>query len=135
MNDIKVAKEIVRIAKQMLGYVKHWSGEEHTLEELWVGDLPVGLRNEVMKKFSEGTDPKECFVSITFESEGYYDSGRRGLDPDDSYPPEEDDKRTLVSVSVSSETEEFGLSGPLERRLFNHFKGEIDDMDLHHDYD
>lgn len=97
MDRIAIAKELLRLAKGLVGgRIKRWRGVEGTYAKE-VGELPSHVRHHLPKEVDDSWE-----LVIEFESEGYYDPGRLTGPPEDSYPPEGEEERTLVSAYVHS---------------------------------
>lgn len=78
-----------------------------------------------MSKFSwrdvDGAIVLECMIN--FRSTGWYDPGRRGGRPEDGYPPEGEDERTLESVEINGKT----LDAETARKIFDLFQADVDE--------
>jgi hypothetical protein len=87
-------------------------------------EFPMNLR-----QFYSGDDVIE--LVIEFESDGYYDPGRVSGAPEDCYPPEGDDERTLSEVYLSiSPKERIELPVEVQQELFDYLYEEIEEVEI-----
>ena len=82
-----------------------------------------------LRQFYSGDDVIE--LVIEFESDGYYDAGRVSGPPEDCYPPEGDDERTLSEAYLSiSPKEQIELPVEVQQELFDYFYEEIKEVEI-----
>ena len=93
-------------------------------------ELQLLIIDALVQKGNVNINPREEFeyicLNVEFLSSGYYDPGQRYGPPEDCEPPDGDDERTLVSVSITTTNhEEVELDEDLAEKLFNKYSDKI----------
>jgi hypothetical protein len=117
MNKVKIAQELIKLAKELVGNSsrtkkaygkkpKSWRGVQGELS-FEVGDMEhhrdSGVRSaykEIVKLLPEGSEPGDWDIFIEFESSGSYCPGRLSGPPEDCYPEESEDAREATSMEL-----------------------------------
>ena len=71
-------------------------------------------------------------IEIEFRSSGYYDPGKTSGLPENCYPPEGEDERTVDTVLVTIGRKTMTLPKQLADEIAGFFQEEIDDEEIDH---
>jgi hypothetical protein len=98
-------------------------------------ELQLLLLEAVLKKYGDvKIDPEKEFsdaqLEIEFTSTGYCDPGKLSGPPEDCYPPEGDDERSLVTIELSTTSYSVIIEGDLADKLFAKYASDVDDVEI-----
>lgn len=69
-------------------------------------------------------------MEVEFHSSGFYDSGRVYGPPEDCYPPEDEDERTIVSIEIDGVSVKGELLEKLKDLIYNHRQDKLNEVEI-----
>jgi hypothetical protein len=95
--------------------------------------LPAAVQPILKAAFPDADKDTSLELDIEFSSSGYYDAGRVSGPPEDCYPPEGEDERTLDCITVhgpGGSGVKFKLEGKVADAVFDHFFDIVEEVEL-----
>lgn len=100
-----------------------------------VKPLPDEVQGALTAAFPTMTEDDGVVVEIEFSSSGYFAPGKLSGPPENCYPDEGEDERTLESLTVTDGKNAVTLEGDVAEALFDHFYPEVEAVEVDDDDD